>query len=392
MACAMRPIPISKAAGRPLLHARMKIAFYAPLKPPDHPVPSGDRQMARQLIAALGSKGNIVTIASHLRSYLKGSSNAEFKEAIANSRDEISRITREWSASGPADMWLSYHPYYRAPDLLGPIIAEQFGIPYVTCEASYAAKRDRDAWQEQQSIVKEAVRQAALNICFTNRDRQGLAEIVTASRLANVPPFIAVDRIRSDSDRPPSPPGHLIAVAMMRAGVKFESFKILAAVLALLQDVPWHLTIVGHGPLNEAVKELFRDHPQDRLRWAGEVMPEQVPHYLRQASIYVWPGCGEAYGLAYLEAQGVGLPVIAQNSAGVPEVVIHGKTGLLLAEGDIAGFAAAIRRWIGNPAERAVFGARARDFVHGERSLEKAAEMLHGLLSELPTAAKHRHG
>jgi glycosyltransferase involved in cell wall biosynthesis len=370
----------------------MKIAFYAPLKPPDHPVPSGDRQMARQLIAALGSKGNIVTVASQLRCYLRDSSHIEFNEAVANSRNEIARITREWSVSAPADMWLTYHPYYRAPDLLGPGIAKQFGIPYVTCEASYAAKRDRDGWQEQQAIVKDAVRQAALNLCFTNRDRQGLAEIVTASSLANILPFITVEPVSSDSDRAPSPPGHLIAVAMMRGGVKFESFKILAAALALLQDVPWHLTIVGHGPLAEAVKELFRDHPQDRLHWTGEVAPEEVRHCLRQASIYVWPGSGEAYGLAYLEAQAAGLPVIAQAVAGVPEVVIHGKTGLLLPEGDIDGFAAAIRRWISNPAERAMFGARARNFVHGERSMEKAADRIQALLSDLMTAAKNLHG
>ena len=59
----------------------MKIAFYAPLKPPDHPVPSGDRQMARQLISALEAKGNIITIPSHLRSYLRGPSLSEFNEA-----------------------------------------------------------------------------------------------------------------------------------------------------------------------------------------------------------------------------------------------------------------------------------------------------------------------
>jgi glycosyltransferase involved in cell wall biosynthesis len=149
---------------------------------------------------------------------------------------------------------------------------------------------------------------------------------------------------------------------------------------------------VGHGPLIEAVKELFRDFPQNRLRWVGEVAPETVSDYLRQASIYVWPGCGEAYGLAYLEAQAAGLPVIAQAAAGVPEVVIHGKTGLLVPEGDVAGFASAIRRWIENPRKRAAFGERARNFVQSERSLERAAERLHNLLSPLPGAANYRHG
>ena len=46
----------------------MRVAFYAPLKPPDHPVPSGDRSMARLLIRALELAGHEVGLASRLRS------------------------------------------------------------------------------------------------------------------------------------------------------------------------------------------------------------------------------------------------------------------------------------------------------------------------------------
>ena len=46
----------------------MTLAFYAPMKPPDHPVPSGDRTMARALIRALESAGHTVILASRLRS------------------------------------------------------------------------------------------------------------------------------------------------------------------------------------------------------------------------------------------------------------------------------------------------------------------------------------
>src|SRR4051812_22263565 len=48
----------------------MNIAFYAPLKSPHHPVPSGDRLMARQLMAALTLAGHSVTVASEFRSFL----------------------------------------------------------------------------------------------------------------------------------------------------------------------------------------------------------------------------------------------------------------------------------------------------------------------------------
>jgi len=45
----------------------MRIAFYAPMKPPDHPVPSGDRRMARLLLAALRRGGHQVSLASRIR-------------------------------------------------------------------------------------------------------------------------------------------------------------------------------------------------------------------------------------------------------------------------------------------------------------------------------------
>ena len=47
----------------------MRIAFYAPLKPPGHPVPSGDRRMARLLIDALGHGGHAVELAAVFRSW-----------------------------------------------------------------------------------------------------------------------------------------------------------------------------------------------------------------------------------------------------------------------------------------------------------------------------------
>src|ERR1700739_2641799 len=48
---------------------RMRIAFYAPLKPPDHPVPSGDRRVAQLFFRALRLAGHVPTLASRFRSY-----------------------------------------------------------------------------------------------------------------------------------------------------------------------------------------------------------------------------------------------------------------------------------------------------------------------------------
>lgn len=89
----------------------------------------------------------------------------------------------------------------------------------------------------------------------------------------------------------------------------------------------------------------------------------EIADLLSKASVYVWPGHGEAYGLAYLEAQAAGLPVIAEAVAGVPEVVKSGTTGLLTPENDTAAYAGAIETLLGDDKRREDLARAARQFV-----------------------------
>jgi glycosyltransferase involved in cell wall biosynthesis len=337
--------------------------------------------MAQLLMTALARAGHEVRLASTLRSFLRDASASALQLVTRQAEEEKERLERKWKREGPPDVWFTYHPYYKAPDLIGPKLARHFSIPYVTCEASYSPKRDRDVWREQQVLVKGALSGSTLNICFTERDRSGLAQIVSSATLVEVKPFTDMaERLPAVLSRNAAP-GRLITIAMMRKGDKFDSFRMLAAALELIGDFGWHLTVIGDGPLAKEVKELFCRIPAEQLTWMGELPPSEIPKLLANASIYVWPGCGEAYGMGYLEAQAAGLPVIAQRTAGVPSVVVDGETGLLTKEGDVKGFASAIRGWIIDPAERCRFGMRASDFIRRERSLDQAAARLSSLLS-----------
>jgi hypothetical protein len=238
-------------------------------------------------------------------------------------------------------------------------------------------------WSEQQALVKKSLACSALNICFTERDRSGLAQIVASTTLAELKPFTDMPERLPAQPSSNAAPGSLITIAMMRKGDKFDSFRMLAAALETIRDFSWHLSVIGDGPLAKQVKELFCRIPEERLTWMGELPPAEIPGRLAQASIYVWPGCGEAYGMGYLEAQAAGLPVIAQRTAGVPSVVVDGETGLLTEEGDVGGFASAICRWIADPVERGRFGMRAWEFIRRERSLDQAAKRLNSLLSRV---------
>ncbi|TCM81978.1 glycosyltransferase family 4 protein [Rhizobium sp. BK068] len=354
----------------------MRIAFYAPLKSPNHPIPSGDRLMARLLIRALELAGHSVEIVSQFRSFAATPQEAAGQRSAAEA--ELKRLRDDWTSKPRPDLWFCYHPYYKSPDVFGPALCREFAIPYVTAEASYSAKRDATEWGEQQRLVVDGARAAAVNIMFTERDRAGLVQALPTGSFAALKPFI--DTTLLATAPPQVKPERLIAVAMMRSGDKMQSYTMLAAALQHLGDRHWTLAIAGDGPMRADVRQLFGAFESDRIEWLGELSAGEIADELGRSGIYVWPGCGEAYGLAYLEAQAAGLPVVAQRTAGVPEVVIDGVTGHLTPAGDVPAFAAAIAALLDEPVKRSTMGASARHFVLEERSLQVAANALDAIL------------
>ncbi len=356
-----------------------RIAFYAPLKAPDHPVPSGDRMMARQLIAALTAGGFAPRIATSLRSYLPDPLDQARADGLrAQAAVEVDRIAADWNRDGPPAVWVCYHPYYKSPDLIGPPLCRRFGIAYVTIESSWSGRRNIGVWVGTQDCVLGGLEQAALNICLTRRDRDGIAEVAAGAATALLSPFIDATPF---SRYPPAPePGRLITVAMMRPGDKFESYRLLAESLTGLSDLSWRLSVIGDGPERAAVARLFAP-VRDRIDWHGALSTDAVARALSGAALYVWPGCGEAYGIAYLEAQAAGLPVVAQQVAGVPEVVADGQTGLLTPAADPQAFGAAIRRLLTDADARRLLGSAARPRIAAHHTAESASRRLAALLA-----------
>jgi glycosyltransferase involved in cell wall biosynthesis len=357
--------------------ASMKIAFYAPLKSINHPVPSGDRLMARQIFGALSIGGHAVETVSEFRSFSATSEVPQEQEEIAAAERE--RIAASWLSQGLPDLWFCYHPYYKAPDLLGPDLCRQFSLPYFTAESSYSKRRNIGGWALSQEKVLSGIHRARANICLTRRDQQGLMEVAPQARFARLSPFIDSTLFLAREPRPE--PVHLVTVAMMRPGDKLSSYSALGTALSRLSDLPWRLTVIGDGPARPQVEQAFTEVlPAGRVTFLGQQEPEAVAKYLSGGSIYLWPGHGEAYGLAYLEAQAAGLPVVAEEVAGVPEVVEDGRTGLLTPPGDVQAYADAIRRLLTDEAERMRLSVNARRMVAEERSLSAAADRLHQII------------
>ncbi|BCH29269.1 glycosyl transferase [Mesorhizobium sp. L-8-10] len=370
---------------------RGRIAFYAPLKTPDHPIPSGDREVARLMMAALETAGYEVELASRLISYQKRPSAEIGRERRLEAQGEAGRLIDAWlrGAEQRPDLWFTYHPYCKAPDWIGPRVAEALGIGYVTAEACRTRQGTDEDWAASRRAVQAAVKGAAVNFCLKPSDRAYLESFLPdMETVVSLLPF--VDLARIDSVPEPAPDaerfshGHplILAVGMMRPNAKFRSYELLAAALGRLPDLAWKLAIVGDGPMRGNVERLLSALPAERVHFAGAIGRDEVLRWMRAADIMAWPGFSEAFGMVYLEAQACGLPVVALHTAGVPVVVEDAVSGMLTAE-DAEAYAAALRSLLASEAKRRAYGAAGRRNVERSHNIASAAKVMRDRLGAL---------
>ena len=371
----------------------MRIAFYAPLKAPNHEVPSGDRSMAELLISALAAAGYEVDLVSRFRSYDGAGERARQRALATQGGAEAARIAAAYltepSARRPG-AWFTYHLYHKAPDWLGPVVSDGLGIPYLIAEAAYAPKQAGGPWAPGHAAVGRAIAQAKAVLCLSAEDREQVAPLLApGARLELLPPFLdggpfarAARRRASARAALAAATGldagkcWLLSVAMMREGDKLASYRQLGTALELVAGNDWQLVVVGDGPARREVEAALAPLGASRLAFIGRRPREALPEIYAACDVYVWPAVGEAYGMALLEAQAAGLPVVAGRVRGVPEVVRDGTTGLLTDEGNVAALAAAVRSLLDDEPLRVRLGRQAGAFVAAERTIGHAARVL----------------
>jgi glycosyltransferase involved in cell wall biosynthesis len=171
--------------------------------------------------------------------------------------------------------------------------------------------------------------------------------------------------------------------AMMRPGDKTESYGQLATLLSKISDLRWQLLVAGDGPARAAVAPALEAGAPGRVRLLGMLAMNDVAAMYAAADLCIWPACNEAYGMAMLEAQAAGIPVISYAHRGVPDVVLNGRTGLLASSADAGSLAQLARDLLLDTGRRIAMGRAAQEFIARERSLGTAALRLDGALSRL---------
>jgi glycosyltransferase involved in cell wall biosynthesis len=244
--------------------------------------------------------------------------------------------------------------------------ARGLGIPYIV---HIHGSRFHETWPSANRTLRRII----------DRMFTGSAEVVVLGQfwsrhVANNLPAIA-DRItilpnatKSAAPRDTAAPGNArVRVSFLGAlGQRKGTFQLVEA-LGRVADLPnWEATIAGNGDVESHRALAEQAGVAARVHFPGWLGPADVDELLGRTDIFVLPSFAENLPMSILEAFAHGVAVISTPVGAIPEVIEHGRSGLIVPAGDVDALADALRRLIENPDLRLSMGQAARR-EHAER-------------------------
>ncbi len=379
----------------------MKILLYAPMKHPDHPSPSGDRTIGREVRAMLLALGHEVEVVSRLSSLTMEPAARSLEDALALAQVKALTLTARYRrAAVRPDLWISFHLFAKSPDLLGPLVAQALDIPYVTISASVSSSDRSSAFRAGLALARTAIRRCDAVFWNKPKDKKAIARLAKCP-LEYLPPSVDPERFAAARplDLRAGGAGPVIAtLSLWRPGRKVDSLVFLARALTILHErapgAPWLAVVAGDATAPDPVvaskaradvRAAFAGLPAARGRFHGLVAPGEVPAFLKGADAFAFPGLREPLGMVFLEAQAAGLPVVAVGNSGIATMV--SKDGAILVDApEPEDYADALAALLADRERRARMGEAALRFVAAERS--QAAARAH-LAEGLAMAIEH---
>jgi len=142
--------------------------------------------------------------------------------------------------------------------------------------------------------------------------------------------------------------------AMLLSNRNFEAHYNVSGVLEAFRRVQSahpeaRLTIAGDGSERIMLRERASSLELQNFEFTGPVAPERMPQLYDEADIFLNASLIDNMPLSILEAYAAGLPVVTSDAGGIPYIVEHGVTGLVVAGADPDGLARGVERLIGEP-------------------------------------------
>ena len=268
------------------------------------------------------------------------------------------------------------HTHYDRANLLGPFVMKLCGVSHVF-QYFHNSFVDRGGIRKRMYFFA-AKHFVSLMYCVSEQIRNQLVEFGMPPSLVEVQ-ALGLDLSlynrphQTEINNTEKRPLQILTVADARPE-KGLDILIQAFSRAKVQVADMRLCIVGDGPLLEHVQTLAESLGiQDSVNFLGR--RDDVPMLLSQGDLYIQPSLSEGRPLAVMEAMATGLPIIASNVGGIPDLLEHKVSGFLVPSGDADCLAAAIIQLIDDPALRESLGKNAynksRNF-----DLEKSVQIL----------------
>jgi len=164
-------------------------------------------------------------------------------------------------------------------------------------------------------------------------------------------------------------------------------YKGVDVLLRAMADVDAHAILVGSGPLKGAWERLSAElGVANRVHFRGEVDQTELTALYHACDVFVLPSVSrqEAFGMVQLEAMACRKPVVSTDlPSGVPWVNQDGQTGIVVPPGDVAALRDALRTLLADPELRARLGARGRERVVTDFSVDRMIRHTTSLYREL---------
>jgi glycosyltransferase involved in cell wall biosynthesis len=149
------------------------------------------------------------------------------------------------------------------------------------------------------------------------------------------------------------------------------------------------------GPQGQALLQVLQARlaalgATGQVRFMGHVPYEELPRYYSGCDMFLAPSLYEPFGMVYLEAMACGKTAIGCDAGGVPEIIRHGQTGILVPPGDAVALASTLDHLLDEPDRRHAIGEQARQAVLSQFSLPVIAERTEAVYAAAIAARKAR--
>jgi len=209
---------------------------------------------------------------------------------------------------------------------------------------------------------------------------------VPADRLDVVPEPIDVERWRADLERARRRErGGPVVLCVARMYPRKRIVDLLEAGARMRGAVPGlEIRIVGEGPERAGLEARCQELGlADTARLLGDVSREQLVEEYANADCFCLPSVQEGFGIVFLEAMTAGLPVVACRAAAIPEVVLDGRTGVLVPSRDPEALARALGDLLATPDRAILLGTAGRQWAAAftpERVARRFLDAVHSIV------------